>query len=86
MAPPLPQPVGKREIRATCKKNKSDRQIAREGRLVPVRRRGKIVGRRRCFDSRLMFAACYGEPMQRYERKERAALEPAPPSSQPGSR
>jgi hypothetical protein len=61
-------------------------EIAREGRLVPITRRGKIVGHRRRFDSRLLFAACYGESMQRYEREARAALEPAPPAPRPGSR
>lgn len=40
----------------------------RDGWLVPVTRRGKLVGYRRRFDSRLLFAACYAEPMSRYLR------------------
>ncbi len=60
-------------------------EIAREGRLVPVMRRGKIVGHRRRFDSRLMFAACYGAPMQRFDYA--AAVERLDPEvTDPGSR
>lgn len=40
-----------------------------EGVIVPVVRAGKIVGHRRRFDNRLLYAACYGEPMSRYDRK-----------------
>ena len=40
----------------------------RDGWLVPVTRNGKVVGQRRRFDNRLLFAACYGEPASRYER------------------
>jgi len=40
----------------------------REGVLVPVTYAGKVIGRRRRFDNRLLFAACYAEPMSRYER------------------
>lgn len=40
-----------------------------EGYLVPVTRDGRIVGHRRRLDNRLLFAACYGEPMSRYERQ-----------------
>ncbi|UVO49131.1 hypothetical protein M0208_00820 [Sphingomonas sp. SUN019] len=40
----------------------------REGHLVPVTRDGRVVGHRRRLDNRLLFAACYGEPMSRYER------------------
>lgn len=39
-----------------------------EGVLVPVTRNGKVIGTRRRFDNRLLFAACYGEPMSRYDR------------------
>lgn len=60
-------------------------RIAREGRLVPVVRRGKIVGHRRCFDGRLLFAACYGAPMVRLSHAEAVALlDPA--ANDPGSR
>lgn len=38
------------------------------GWLAPVTRNGKLVGHRRRFDNRLLFAACYGEPMSRYSR------------------
>lgn len=41
-----------------------------EGVLVPVTYAGKVTGQRRRFDNRLLFAACYGEPMSRYERDE----------------
>jgi hypothetical protein len=40
----------------------------REGRLVPVTRMGRLVGHRRVIDNRLLFAACYGEPLGRYGR------------------
>jgi hypothetical protein len=40
----------------------------REGVLVPVTYAGKVIGQRRRFDNRLLFAACYGEPMSRYDR------------------
>ena len=40
----------------------------REGWLVPVMRRGRVVGQRRRYDNRLLFAACFGEPMSRHER------------------
>jgi hypothetical protein len=39
-----------------------------EGWLAPITRRGVVIGHRRRFDNRLLFAACYGEPMSRYER------------------
>lgn len=42
-------------------------RIAREGRLVPIVRRGKLIGHRRCFDNRLLFAACYGVPVGRFD-------------------
>jgi hypothetical protein len=45
----------------------------RDGYLVPVTRNGIIVGQRRRFDNRLLFAACYGEPMSRYLRDKRPA-------------
>ena len=38
----------------------------RDGWLVPVTRNGQLVGHRRRFDNRLLFAACYGEPMRSY--------------------
>ncbi len=40
----------------------------RDGWHSPIIRNGKIVGHRHRFDNRLLFAACYGEPMSRYER------------------
>ena len=40
----------------------------RDGWLAPVLRRGHIVGQRHRHDNRLLFAACYGEPMSRYDR------------------
>lgn len=40
----------------------------RDGYLVPVIRNGRVVGHRHRVDNRLLFAACYGEPMTRYER------------------
>lgn len=39
----------------------------RDGWLVPIMRNGRVVGQRRRFDNRLLFAACYGESMSRYE-------------------
>lgn len=60
-------------------------RIAREGRLVPVIRRGKLIGHRRCFDSRLLFAACYGAPMQRFDYAAAVArLDPV--AKDPGKR
>ncbi len=41
----------------------------RDGWLVPVIRAGRFVGHRRRYDDRLLFAACYGVPMSRYERQ-----------------
>ena len=38
----------------------------RDGWWSPVVRDGKVVGHRHRFDNRLLFAACYGEPMGRY--------------------
>ncbi|MDQ2877676.1 MAG: hypothetical protein M3R41_01190 [Pseudomonadota bacterium] len=43
-------------------------RIGREGRLVPITRMGRLLGHRRVIDNRLLFAACYGEPLRRYER------------------
>lgn len=43
-------------------------RIGREGRLVPITRMGRLLGHRRVLDNRLLFAACYGEPLRRYER------------------
>ena len=50
-----------------------DEALARgkEGVVVPVMRGGKVVGHRRRFDNRLLYAACYGEPMGRFGNKER---------------
>lgn len=39
-----------------------------DGWLAPVIRSGKVVGHRRRFDNRLLFAACYGERMARFLR------------------
>ena len=41
------------------------------GYLAPVIRHGKVVGHRHRFDNRLLYAACYGEPMGRFGNKER---------------
>ena len=50
-----------------------DEALARgmEGVVVPVMRGGKVVGHRRRFDNRLLYAACYGQPMGRFGNKER---------------
>jgi len=40
----------------------------RDGHLVPVTRDGRVVAHRRRFDNRLLFAACYAEPMRRFDR------------------
>jgi hypothetical protein len=50
--------------------NSRDEAIARgrDGWLSPVMRRGEIVGQRRRYDNRLLFAACYGEPLSRFTR------------------
>jgi hypothetical protein len=37
---------------------------ARDGRLVPVTYAGRVIGHRRVFDSRLLFAACYGVSLE----------------------
>lgn len=37
----------------------------RDGYTVPVRWRGRVMGRRHRFDNRLLYAACYGQPMLR---------------------
>jgi hypothetical protein len=42
-----------------------------EGVVVPVMRNGKIVGHRRRFDNRQLYAACYGEPMGRFGNTKR---------------
>lgn len=39
-----------------------------QGELVPLYRRGRLTGVRHRPNNRLLFAACYGEPMSRYER------------------
>lgn len=59
-------------------------RIAREGRLVPIVRRGKLIGHRRRFDSRLLFAACYGVPAGRFGYAEAAAIVAA--ETDPGKR
>ncbi|MHA6719560.1 hypothetical protein ACX40Y_08900 [Sphingomonas sp. RS6] len=41
-----------------------------EGVVVPVMRGGRVVGHRRRFDNRLLFAACYGQPMGRFGRDD----------------
>ena len=38
---------------------------ATNGELVPIYRQGRLIGVRHRFDNRLLFAACYGEPMSR---------------------
>lgn len=40
------------------------------GYLTPVIRNGRVVGQRRRLDNRLLFAACYGEPMAGFRRRE----------------
>lgn len=42
-----------------------------EGAVVPVVRRGKVIEHRRRFDNRLLYAACYGEPMGRFGNTKR---------------
>jgi hypothetical protein len=42
-----------------------------EGVVVPVMRGGKVIGHRRRFDNRLLYAACYGEPMGRFGNTKR---------------
>ncbi|WP_294329906.1 hypothetical protein [uncultured Sphingomonas sp.] len=59
-------------------------RIAREGRLVPILRRGMLVGHRRRFDNRLLFAACYGVPAARFSYAEAAAI--IERGSDPGTR
>lgn len=54
-------------------------RIAREGRLVPILRKGKLIGHRRRFDNRLLFAACYGVPAARFSHAEAAAVVAAAP-------
>ena len=48
----------------------ADRALAlgRTGEFVPLFRNGRQVGIRKRLNNRLLFAACYGEPMSRYER------------------
>lgn len=58
-------------------------QIAREGRLVPIMRRGKLIGHRRRFDNRLLFAACYGVPASRFSYAEAAAILAPKPDKDP---
>lgn len=41
-------------------------RVARDGQVVPVTYAGRVIGERQRFDNRLMFAACYGEPMGRF--------------------
>lgn len=43
-----------------------DRAIDRglNGYTRPVRYRGRVVAQRHCYDNRLLYAACYGEPMR----------------------
>ncbi|MHA6723735.1 hypothetical protein [Sphingomonas sp. RS2018] len=43
-------------------------RAAREGQRVPVTYAGRLKGYRLRIDNRLLFAACYGEPMSRYLR------------------
>jgi hypothetical protein len=42
-----------------------------EGVVIPVIRGGKVIGHRRRFDNRLLYAACYGEPMGRFGNTKR---------------
>jgi len=39
------------------------------GYRVAIVRNGKVIGHRHRVDNRLLFAACYGEPMSRYTRQ-----------------
>lgn len=43
----------------------------RDGMVVPVARKGKVVGHRLRFNDRLLYAACYREPATRYLRRPR---------------
>ncbi|MGK6320369.1 hypothetical protein [Sphingomonas sp. DT-204] len=43
----------------------------RDGWISPVMRNGRVVGHRHRFDNRLLYAACYGEPMTRFTRRDR---------------
>jgi len=52
------------------------------GHRTPVVHDGRIVGHRRRYDNRLLFAACYGRPLQSYDR----ASEAAGPRRDPGAR
>jgi hypothetical protein len=46
-----------------------DEALARgKGELVPLYYRGRLTGVRSRPNNRLLFAACYGEPMSRYDR------------------
>jgi hypothetical protein len=38
----------------------------RDGYYVPVTRKGRVVGQRHRFDNRLLYAACYAQPMGRW--------------------
>lgn len=40
----------------------------RDGLVVPITRKGQVVGHRLRFNDRLLFAACYREPPSRYVR------------------
>jgi hypothetical protein len=42
--------------------------LARAGEFIPLFRNGRQIGVRKRLDNRLLFAACYGEPMSRYDR------------------
>lgn len=44
-------------------------RIGRDGDYVPLFRNGRQIGIRHRFNNRLLFAACYGEPMSRYDRR-----------------
>ena len=39
-----------------------------EGWMVPIVRNGKVIGHRRHYNNRLLFAVAYGEPASRYDR------------------
>ena len=44
--------------------------LRRDGWTSPVMRNVRVVGHRHRFDNRLLYAACYCEPMTRFTRRE----------------
>ena len=46
------------------------------GHLTPVVHDGRIVGHRRRYDNRLLFAACYGRPLHAFDRAPGTGADP----------